>query len=172
MNINTVDLKVTFGGQLSRDEFSRVQALMMPRWTRWYLVVPGAICLFVSTGAGWQAIWNHPAAATPDLVLAAAVLAAVAAITSFGRRKRWRETTRLTGHISGSLTEAGIEWNTDVSSSRLSWTKLLNVRKAQDLVLVFYSPRCAFYFPRSFFETADSWAKFNNSVTARVPEKR
>jgi len=50
----------------------------------------------------------------------------------------------MTGRINGSLTAAGIECNTEVSSSRFGWDKLVRVRQAQDLVLVFYSPRFAF----------------------------
>lgn len=168
MNIDADDLQVAFSGQLSQAEFSRVQALMMPPWTRWYVAIPCAICLFISTGVGWPRVWAHPSTAAPDLLLAAAVLVAVAAITSYGRRKRWRQVTAITGSVHGVLTAAGIEWNTDNSSSRFSWEKLVKIRRTRDLTLVFYAPACAFYFPRSFFHTSDSWRTFNESVTARI----
>jgi hypothetical protein len=168
MTPNSPSLPITFSGSVSREEFSRVNSLLLPRWMRWYFFVPCVVYLFVSIGVGWTAALHHPLAAAPDLAVAALVLAAAAAITIYLRSKNWRSVTSLTGKVHGAATVSGIEWNTDNTSARFAWEKLVKVRRARDLTLVFFAPRCAFYFPRSFFESDDSWKQFNDVLDANV----
>lgn len=168
MNPNSPILPVTFSGSVSREEFSRVNSLLLPRWMRWYFLVPCVIYLFVSIGVGWTVALHHPSAAAPDLALAGLLLAIAAALTIYLRSRNWRSVTSFTGRVHGAATVSGIEWNTDNSSTRFSWEKLVKVRRARDLTLVFYAPGCAFYFPRAFFESDDSWKQFNEVLDANV----
>jgi len=168
MNRNSVTLPVAFSGSVSRKDFSRVQALLLPWWTRWYFFVPCVVYVFVSMGAGWPAALRHPLSAAPDLGLAGFVLAVAATITIYGRTRNWRSLTAVTGRVHGAATTSGIEWNTDNASARFAWEKLVKVRRANDLTLVFYAPGCAFYFPRDFFDSEDSWQQFNEMLETKI----
>ena len=171
MNPNSPVLPVTFSGIVSREDFSRVNSLLLPRWMRWYFLVPCVVYLFVSIGVGWAVALHQPLAAAPDLALAGLVLAAVAGLTVYFRSRTWRGVTSLTGRVHGAATISGIEWNTDNASARFTWAKLVKVQRARDLTLVFYAPRSAFYFPRAFFESDDSWKQFNEVLDANVASR-
>jgi hypothetical protein len=85
------------------------------------------------------------------------------------RARAWKQATRLNGRVHGVITPAGIEWNTERTASRFEWAKIVRIKQAGDLTLAFYTPRCAFFFPRSFFASEAEWAAFNEAITGYVP---
>lgn len=143
--------KISFGGQISKRDFLRVQSLLMPIWARWYVFVPCVIYLFVSFGVGWSQAISDPHSSAQDFMFAALALLISAAISRYSRTKSWRSTTALVGSVRGVASESGIEWSTSNTTSTFDWKKFIKVNQTKDLSLVFYAPRCAFYFPREFF---------------------
>jgi hypothetical protein len=140
---------VSFRGELTRQQFSQVQSLLLPLWARAYVVVPMCVLLFISIGVGWPAVLANPLAVFPDLLFALLVLLASALILWFGRRKAWQANARLHGEIHGQLTAEGLEWNTSITKANFPWSKLLAFKESGDLVLVLYAPRVRSTFRRT-----------------------
>lgn len=168
MNDSAPTSPISFSGSISERDFCRVQALLLPVWARWYVFAPCVLFVFVNIGVGWSALFSNPRSAVSDLLFGAVVLLASAVITKFGRRRNWRNTVALSGSINGLATQNGIEWNSSNSSTKFEWAKLIKSHHENHLALVFYTPRCAFYFPRDFFNSEHDWEKFNSLVLARI----
>jgi hypothetical protein len=123
---------------------------------------------FISTGAGWSEVFQHPLSAIPDLVVASLVIGLVEAIAAYRRRSAWRSVLKFTGNVQGVATDQGIEWRTQHSSSKFEWGQLLKAHRERDLSLVFYAPRCAFYFPQEFFASEQEWISFNDLLDSKL----
>ncbi len=153
---------VAFAGTLSLEEFGRIQKAILPRWARWYVTVPIlAIAVFCSVGPT-----TDPTLLLVDLGVLAIVLLAMRLTVRRVQARTWKQSVRLVGRVHGAITPEGIEWNSERSTSRYEWARITEVRRAGDLTLAFYAPRCAFYFPRSFFDSQASWDAFNAAITA------
>ena len=153
-------LTIAFAGSVSESQFARVQQALLPFWMRWYVVVPLCLLCFIQFGAGWAAVSAEPSKAIPDVVWAVAVLAGCWVIVRLGRRRAWREHVRIHQAVSGELSASGLEWKTSITSTSLPWSKILGFQISRDLALLYYAPRCAFYFPRSFMATENEWLSF------------
>jgi YcxB-like protein len=151
---------IPFRGEITQFDFARAQSLLLPKWATAYVIVPLCLFLFIHLGIGWSATFQNPLSALPDLLFAFAVIAAYWAITWFGRRRAWQADAQMHGQTYGLLSPVGLEWNTEITSTKLPWNKLLRFKEVKDLVLIYYSPHCAFYFPRSFFSSEESWGSF------------
>ena len=155
---------VAFTGTLTRAEFDRVQLHLLPPWARWYVCYPmfAVVVFFVSP--------------TRDLPIDPWLKVLFAAIPVIGldwlmrksRTKAWNQLMQLGGRVSGSISAEGIEWRTAMLTTRFDWSKVVRVAHADGLTLAFYTPRCAFYFPRSFFESDQVWAAFNAEIDAHT----
>jgi YcxB-like protein len=159
------EVAIPFRGEITQFDFDRVQSLLLPKWATGYVVVPACIYFFVEFGSGWSVVFQNPLSALPDLLFAFAVIAACWAITWFGRRKAWQANAQMHGETYGHLSPAGLEWSTETTSTKLPWNKLLRFKDAKDLVLIYYSPHCAFYFPKSFFSSEESWGSFKKLLS-------
>jgi hypothetical protein len=157
-----------FAGTITRAGFVRVQSLLLPAWARWYVMYPvlGAIFLAASLPGA------TPIDVVSDLLFMLLFAAAMTLFTRRVRHRAWQQAVRLNGRVHGALTAEGLEWNTDNTASRFEWAKIVKVAHAPDMTLAFHTPRCAFYFPRSFFETEAAWSAFNAEIDARVPARR
>lgn len=166
MSFTPTDGRIAFAGRPSRAEFDRIMTLMLPPWARWYVLYPvvGAIFLAVSVAGARR---------TSELVVDGAfALVVTLAVHLFEKRRRtraWMQMVRLTGRIHGVVSADGIEWNTDNSTSRFEWAKIVRVARGANLAVVFFAPRSGFYFPRSFFESDAAWAALDAELVARVP---
>jgi hypothetical protein len=153
-----------FAGTLTLEEFGRVQKTILPVWTRWYVTTPlQAIVLFCVTG-----LPKEPSTWLYDLGALAVVLIAVQLTIRRARMRTWKQSVQIVGRVHGAITPDGIDWVTDRSTSRYEWAKIIAVKQADGLTLAFYAPRCAFYFPRSFFDSDETWAGFNLAIAAYV----
>jgi hypothetical protein len=164
-------VSIAFRGELTQRDFHRVQRSLLPLWARAYVFVPACVVLFISIGVGWQKVFAQPFAALPDMLFAFLVFLASAAILHFGGRKQWQANARLHGQVNGQLTSEGLEWNTSTTKGTFPWSKLTHFSESTDLVLVFYAPRCAFYFPKTFFATEDAWHAFKELLAAHLKTK-
>ncbi len=164
MNQVSTATPVTFAGTLTRAEFGRVQSMLLPAWARWYVIFPLlAVGLFFFSG-------SREEAANPSLQLLSTALILIGAAWAmrYTRTRAWNQLVRLHGRVSGTLTSDGIDWHTSMSTTRFEWAKVIRIARADGLTLAFYTPRCAFYFPRSFFESEEAWAAFNAVIDART----
>ena len=148
---------VPFAGTLEESQFARVQQALLPRWMRWYVFVPSCLILFVQLGAGWETVWQEPLRAVPDLLWSLPVLVACAVIVKLGRRRAWKNYLRLHGSVSGQVGADGLQWKTETSTTSLPWAKITGHRVLEDLALLYYAPRCAFFLPRTFFASEQEW---------------
>jgi hypothetical protein len=153
-------LVVSFAGTLKESQFDRVQKALLPIWMRWYVFVPSVLICFVQIGAGWEHVWQEPLRAVPDLLWSLPVLAACAVIIKIGRRRAWKNYQRFHGAVSGHLGSDGLEWKTEATTTSLPWVKTTGHRVSRDLALLYYAPRCAFFFPREFFLSDQDWSLF------------
>jgi len=151
---------VSFRGEVTLQQFNEVQKGLLPVWARFYVSGPLCVFLFVALGVGWPTAVANPAAAVPDMAYGLLALLGGALATWMARKKAWQANAQMHGEVHGYLTQEGLEWNTSTTSSKFPWSKLLKYKHSGDLVLVFYSPRCAFYFPRSFFAGGQEWRSF------------
>ena len=156
---------VSFAGTVEESQFNRVQQALLPIWMRWYIFVPSCMIVFVQVGAGWENVWHEPMRAVPDILWSLPVLVACAGIIKFGRRKAWKTYLRLHGSVSGQLGATGLEWKTEASTSSLPWSKVTGHRISQELALLYYAPRCAFFLPRNFFASEQDWSQLQRLLT-------
>lgn len=162
---------IPFRGELTQRQFSQVQSLLLPWWARAYVVVPVCVFVFVSIGAGWSSVLENPLSVVEDFLFALVVLFASALITWYGRKRAWLASAKLHGQVHGQVSAAGLDWNTDVTTTRLAWDKLIGFKEAGSLVLVYYAPRCAFYFPRCFFADEQAWHSFRELLVLHLAKK-
>lgn len=131
---------------LTGAEFARLQRLVAPWWASqlmtglWILFT----CVYLE---GWI---TGVLIALPMLIL---VYAAVA-LTS---RVQWRRVVALQQEINGTISDEGVGWNTALTSANFPWQKIVKVQQHTDMLLLFYSARCAFYMPKRFFSTDSAW---------------
>jgi hypothetical protein len=150
--------QASFSGTINEPQFNRVQSALLPVWSRWYFFAPTCVLAFVALGTGWAEAIADPSQAVPDLLWGLAVFVTCTLLMRYGRRRAWQSYIRLHGAVSGRVSPNGIEWKTESSTTSLPWEKLLGFRVFNDLALVFYAPRCAFFLPRDFFATEQEWS--------------
>jgi len=166
------ELAAAFRGELTEREFRRVQSALLPFWARAYVLAPACVFVFIAIGVGWPAVFADPLAAFPELFFGLMVLVFAAFITWRSRRKQWQTNAQLHGQVSGQLTARGLEWNTSTTKAEFPWSKLTHFTASEELVLIFFAPRCAFYFPKSFFATDDAWHSFKGLLATHLSAKR
>jgi len=159
---------IAFSGTVTRDEFDRIHARLLPVWARWYVLYPvvGTVALaFAMRGARVSAL-------VVDVVAFFVLLPiAMAVFTRRARTRAWKQFLRLYGRLHGAVTADGIEWNTERSAARFEWARIERVTHGDGLVLAFLSPRNALFFPRSFFATEADWTAFNDVIAAACPPR-
>lgn len=126
------------------------------------------VLVFVALGTGWAEAVAQPSQAVPDLLWGLAVFVACTLIVRYGRKRAWQNYIRLHGAVSGRVSEQGIEWKTESSTTSLAWEKLLGFRVVNDLALVFYAPRCAFFLPRDFFANEQEWSTLRGVLSQHL----
>jgi hypothetical protein len=142
---------IPFGGALTFRRFDGLQKAMLPWWLRAYVTVPCVIYLFV---------FNEPDVTFMNILLALAVLLLLWGMTHFGRRRAWKQVVGLQGDIAGGVGEDGVRWDTNISKASFPWTKFIKLRERPGMLLLYYAPRCALYFPRDFFGSEEHWTAF------------
>jgi hypothetical protein len=146
---NTVASSITaipFKGMVTGAEFARVQRLMVPWWAS-----PQMTALWILFSCVYFEGWIVGAlVALPVIIL---VCAAVALIS----RAQWRRVAALQQEINGTIGDAGVGWNTAMTTANFPWQKIVKVNEHPDLLLLFYSGRCAFYMPKRFFSSDSAW---------------
>jgi hypothetical protein len=146
---NTIAPSITsipFKGMLTGTEFARMQRLVAPWWAS--PLMTGLWILFACVYfEGWIA---GVLVALPVIIL---LYAAVALVS----RVQGRRVAKLQQEINGTIGDAGVGWNTAMTTANFPWQKIVKVRKHTDVLLLFYSSRCAFYMPKRFFSTDSAW---------------
>lgn len=157
-----------FRGNASWPQFRRIQRALLPWWANSYVTAAYMTFLMVSLGTGWGVALSSPVEAIGDLVVVGFLLAFVWGATFYLHKRAWKAQGALHGEITGTVGEQGIEWTTATMTSKFPWAKILKYKQLSDMTLTFYSPRCAFYFPRDFFSSDEDWRQFNDTVATHV----
>lgn len=168
--------RILFRGTVTSKQFSSIQQALLPWWARAYVVAPCIVYVFIFAGKNLQTMLANPIEIIANLLTASFVLLVSWAMIAYGRKRAWRMNNEVHGEISGSLSDAGVEWNTAFTSTNYPWAKLIKMRESPQMILLFYSARCAFYFPRHFFSTEDEWqaarSMFAVALTREQPVAR
>jgi hypothetical protein len=137
---------ISFRGKMTAAEFARVQRLMAPWWAS-----PQMTSVWILFSSVYFEGWIAGALiALPVIIL---VYVAVALIS----RVQGRRVAALQQEINGTISEAGVGWITAMTTADFPWTKIVKVKEHPDLMLLFYSSRCAFYMPKRFFSSDSAW---------------
>lgn len=72
-------------------------------------------------------------------------------------RMQWRRVAAMQQEINGAIGDAGVAWNTSMTTANFPWAKIVKVHQHPDMLLLFYSGQCAFYVPKRFFSTDSAW---------------
>lgn len=72
-------------------------------------------------------------------------------------RHVYRSSVTLRGEVSGAVSESGIEVKSVVGQVRYQWDQVFKARIAQDVALIYTSPRMALYLMKTFFESEAAW---------------
>ena len=174
------DDAIAFHGALTRSQFALVQRLLLPWWgamwvtSLWVLL---AVVMYQVLGDANPAAHLQPGVTLTPLTWAiltvvglvvspltwvtVLTLAIMWAITAFGRRRQWRDAENTHHIIMGSIGTAGLAWNTAMTTANFPWPKLTHMRQHPDMLLIFYSRRCAFYLPKAFFASEAAWHDAN-----------
>jgi hypothetical protein len=144
--IATSATSISFRGTLTGAEFARVQRLMVPWWTS-----PQMTSLWILSSCVYFEGWIAGAlVALPVIIL---LQVAVALIS----RVQGRRVAALQQEIDGTIGDGGVGWNTAMTTANFPWAKILRVKEHPDVLLLFYSGRCAFYMPKRFFSSDSAW---------------
>lgn len=154
------DAGLCFGGTLSFAQFDRIQQVLLPWWMRKWVVIPFVMYATVFGDREWQVVFDDPVVWMAGLFVGTVILLVMWGLVRFTRRRTWKRVVALNGAISGSAGPDGIDWNTELTQARMPWTKFIKLRKRPDLLLLYYMPGCALYFPRAFFGSDEAWAAF------------
>jgi hypothetical protein len=157
-----------FGGTLSFAQFDRIQQVLLPWWMRKWVVIPFVLYASIFGDREWQVVFGNPVVWMAGLFVGAVILLVMWGLVRFARRRAWKQVVALNGAISGSAGVEGIDWNTALTQARFPWTKFIKLRKRSDLVLLYYLPRCALYFPRAFFGSEEAWTAFGALADAQL----
>ncbi len=156
-----------FRGDPTRAQFAAVHAALLPKWLGPCIVIPCIFYLFAFMDRSWSDIVAYPERSIPDLLTAAICALMYMALTWYGRKSAWRNSIKMNGTIHGKLDDIGIEWNTDHTTTRFKWAELTKMKVLPGMMLVYYTPRCAFYFPREFFSSEEQWTGFGKLVASK-----
>lgn len=139
-------ISIPFKGMVTSAEFARMQRLVAPWWASRTMT---ALCLlFVCViFYGWFT----------GVLVALPVIALFFAALSLASRVQGRRGAALQQEINGTISDAGVGWNTAMTTANFPWAKILKVRQHPDMLLLFYSSMCAFYMPKRFFATESAW---------------
>jgi hypothetical protein len=152
---------IPFAGALTREQFSLVQRLLLPWWGSMWItslfIFVLALMFNLAGEAGATLLVNTLA----NLLWAAAMSVFVWVMTSLVRYRQWRRIKAMKQTVAGRIGETGIEWNTPMTTATFPWPKIVKLRQHPDMLLFFYSARCAFYVPRTFFATETAWRDAN-----------
>jgi hypothetical protein len=102
------ELHIPFQGSLTEVQFNQVQSVMLPVWTRWYVVVPECFLVFIVLGPGLSGAMAAPLSLWPQLIFAVASWGAIWLITKYGRRRAWHSYQQVHGQVSGVLSAQGL----------------------------------------------------------------
>ncbi len=156
-----------FSGTVTLPEFERIQTQLTPAWAR-----RGVLHAVMAVALATVALVDR---SLPELLAFALLFAAFVALRRvFARRaheRAWKRAVQLGGRMHGDISAQGILWNTERSSTRFEWANVLRLDQAEGLTLAYYTPRCAFFFPRSFFESDAAWTAFNEAIAGWVPAR-
>jgi hypothetical protein len=152
----------SFRGTITRDQFTLVHRLMTPWWGTvkstplWIFVFMLISNLTIRDGA--DSILTTFIA---SLLLAVPLTMLAWLIALLGRHRQWHRLSVDQREITGTIGEAGLEWNTPVTTATYPWSKIVKIRQHPDMLLIYYSARCAFYLPKNFFTSEADWNKAN-----------
>lgn len=158
---------IPFNGTLNRQQFLLLQQIMLPWWGTMTVTTAATLavaCVF--------AIVEYKVNGAPLLdslsafAWAAVLLLYVWALTAYARRRQWRNIQAAQQEIAGSIGNDSLQWNTQLSKSTLPWPQAKQIRQHPQMLLVYYSDTCAFYWPKDFFDTELAWNEAN-AIAAR-----
>jgi hypothetical protein len=165
------DNPVHFSGEVTAAQFRMVHKLLLPWWGTPSVMGVSIFVVFQSMGSGWERALATPLTALPDLLMGVFSALALWAVNAFASRRHWKNYVKVHGRVRGTVGPGGIELSSSTTTSKFSWGKIVKHRRAPELTLVFYAPRCAFFFPSSFFSSAGEWERFNRIVEKFAPYK-
>lgn len=137
---------IPFRGMVTAAEFARIQRLVTPWWASWPITALLILltCVYLE---GWIV----------GILLAVPITVAVCGFVVLIGRLQGRRHAALQQEISGVISDVGVGWNTTMTTANYPWSKIVKIRQHSDMLLLFYSGRCAFYMPKHFFATEATW---------------
>jgi len=165
-----IDSRIPFSGSLTKQQFLYVQRNLLPGWLNYWpiaAVILGLTAFNISVGTGWSTFVRNPLAAWDDVLAAAIIVVIIPLVFRRAWGKAWKQNLELHGDIAGEVHSGGVTWKTAVTTSNFPWDKFVKAKVLPDLILLFYTPRCAYYFPRSFFASEDNWQTFSRAMASR-----
>ena len=157
-----------FKGDTTTELFFRVQKGLLPSWNTPYTFLAVFFLLFVVMGQDWSSPTFDAAEMISSLPFFLFISAFYVGLIWFARKSAWRKTVELHGPVHGKLDNAGIEWHTSHTVTKYKWSELKKKKILPGLILVFYTPRCAFYFPREFLSSDEQWAALESFVESKI----
>lgn len=158
---------VKFCGSLSYKQFTLFQELLVAKWNRPYFVYPvtALLCtLLFSENESFSSIFGFIKQFASWLLL----FLVLSILTVYVRKRAWRNLADTQGVISGDLSSRGITWKTSHSLTEYEWGDILKLKQGNNMLALFYSKRCAFYLPRSFFNTEEEWGRAIDLCKSKV----
>jgi hypothetical protein len=170
--MGNVDAGVPFTGSLSYPRFVDVQRALTPRWASpvvtWFSLL---VLYFIFSDPYFLDTLGDPVELLSAAIFCAVGVLILHGLTRFIWRRNWRKSMLVHGDVTGCVSAEHIAWRTELADSTLQWNKFIRARSAPDLLLLFYSSRCALYFPREFFGSDEDWAAFRALVDTKLPTR-
>lgn len=159
---------VKFGGRVTWPEFRHVQLRLRAKWNRWVVLGPPLLLFLLWLGGDIETWRARPIEFAIDLAWYGLVLAGLIAMSRGAQYYQWKKQLESHGEVTGNLGEAGPHWKTELLNSDIAWSNLIGHKIDDQLVLLYYTHRCAYFLPRSFFADEASWNALQTLVKQRA----
>lgn len=157
-----------FRGDTTKAQFFRVQKALLHSWNTPYTFLPVFFYLFVVMGNDWRSLLVFSEQTVSNLIYFVFISVFYVGLIWYARKSAWNKSVKFNGTVYGKLDSVGIEWSTSHTTTRFKWDELKRKKVLPGLILVFYSPRCAFYFPREFFSSDEQWTGLESFLASKI----
>jgi hypothetical protein len=163
---------IPFGGTITREQFSLVQRMLLPWWGSMRMTAIWIVSCVVVATIGLRGPTGSSVLVTLTSILIAAVLIVfVWRLTKMTRDRQWRQVEATQQGITGSLSDAGLEWHAAKGTAHFAWSDINKVRQHPHMLLLHCAGNAANYLPKTFFASDSEWNAANAFALRQVAGK-
>ncbi len=148
---------ISFSGQLTEEEFRKIQLAILPRIFKFWPWLYLAATVMVLITADLKALAAHPLQNLPGPLLLLAFAIFLYVTPRYGARKAWQNNAAIREPFAGQLSRTGISWQATYAQGHYPWSALYGYRSRGDILLVYSGMHQALFLLPRFFASPADW---------------